>query len=85
STVLALVVAAPMVWLVARVRIPGSAVLMVIVTVPFVLPTVVVGVAFRALLDGPLEFAHVGSGLWPILLAHAFLNVAVVARVVGAA
>ncbi|WAC56147.1 ABC transporter permease [Gordonia sp. SL306] len=85
STVLALVVAAPMVWLVARVRIPGSALLMVIVTVPFVLPTVVVGVAFRALLDGPLAFAHVGSGLWPILLAHAFLNVAVVARVVGAA
>nr|WP_237421626.1 iron ABC transporter permease [Gordonia sp. SID5947] len=85
STVLALVVAAPMVWLIARVDIPGSALLMVIVTVPFVLPTVVVGVAFRALLDGPLAFAHIGSGLWPILLAHAFLNVAVVARVVGAA
>ncbi|AZG48731.1 Putative 2-aminoethylphosphonate transport system permease protein PhnU [Gordonia insulae] len=85
STVLALVVAVPMVWLIARVDIPGSLLLMVIVTVPFVLPTVVVGIAFRALLDGPLAFLGVGSGLWPILLAHAFLNVAVVARVVGAA
>ncbi|MDL9944004.1 iron ABC transporter permease [Gordonia sp. ABSL11-1] len=85
STALALVVAAPMVWLIARVDIPGSFLLTVIVTVPFVLPTVVVGVAFRALLDGPLAFAGVGSGLWPILLAHAFLNVAVIARIVGAA
>ncbi|MCX2964765.1 ABC transporter permease [Gordonia aquimaris] len=85
STVLALVVAAPMVWLIARIDIPGSLLLTVVVTVPFVLPTVVVGVAFRALLDGPLAFADISSGLWPILLAHAFLNVAVIARVVGAA
>ncbi|MFW0786648.1 iron ABC transporter permease [Gordonia sp. CPCC 206044] len=85
STVLAMVVAVPMVWLVARVQIPGSLLLMVIVTVPFVLPTVVVGVAFRALFDGPLAGLHISSGLWPILAAHAFLNVAVVARIVGAA
>lgn len=85
SAVLALVVAVPMVWLIARVRVPGSLLLMVIITVPFVLPTVVVGVVFRALLGGPLGFLGLDSGLWPILLAHAFLNVAVVARVVGAA
>ncbi|MEE3852761.1 iron ABC transporter permease [Gordonia sp. LSe1-13] len=85
STLLAMLVAAPMVWLIARVDIPGSLLLTVIVTVPFVLPTVVVGVAFRALLDGPLSMLGNASGLWPILLAHAFLNVAVIARVVGAA
>lgn len=85
STVLALVVSIPMVWLVARVRIPGAVALMVIVTVPFVLPTVVVGIAFRALLTGPLAALRLDSGLWPILAAHAFLNVAVFARVVGAA
>lgn len=85
SAVLALVVAIPMVWLIARVRIRGSLLLTVIITVPFVLPTVVVGVAFRALLGGPLGVLGLDGGLWPILLAHAFLNVAVVARIVGAA
>ena len=59
-------------------------ILSVVVTVPFVLPTVVVGVAFRAVFDGPLAFAHIGSGWWAVLAAHAFLNVAVVVRVVGA-
>ncbi|UEA61652.1 iron ABC transporter permease [Gordonia otitidis] len=85
STALSLVVAAPIVWLYSRLRGASAMVLDVVVTVPFVLPTVVVGVAFRALIDGPLAFAHIGSGWWAVLLAHAFLNVAVVVRVVGAA
>jgi thiamine transport system permease protein len=47
----------------------------VIILVPFVLPSVVVGLAFRALLpDG---------GVWAIVLANAFFNVAVVARTVA--
>lgn len=85
STALSLVVAAPIVWLYSRLRGASAMVLDVVVTVPFVLPTVVVGVAFRALIDGPLAFAHIGTGWWAVLLAHAFLNVAVVVRVVGAA
>ncbi|MGC4932999.1 ABC transporter permease [Gordonia sp. DT30] len=85
STLVALIVAAPIVWLYARLPGTGSVVLTVIVTVPFVLPSVVVGVAFRALLNGPLAGLGMGSG-WPaVLAAHAFLNVAVVVRVVGAA
>lgn len=85
STALSLVVAAPIGWLYSRLRGASAMVLNVVVTVPFVLPTVVVGVAFRALIDGPLAFAHIRSGWWAVLLAHAFLNVAVVVRVVGAA
>ncbi len=88
SVLLSMIVAAPIVWLLARVDLPGRAtttVLNVIVTVPFVLPTVVVGVAFRAVFDGPLKFLGIGSGIWAILLAHAFLNVAVIARVVATA
>ncbi|MEP9417285.1 iron ABC transporter permease [Gordonia sp. VNQ95] len=85
STLLALVVAFPIVWLYARMPGAGSVVLTVIVTVPFVLPTVVVGVAFRALLSGPLGGLGVGDGWNAVLAAHAFLNVAVVVRVVGAA
>ncbi|MCM3896251.1 ABC transporter permease subunit [Gordonia sputi] len=85
STALALMVAAPIVWLSSRLRGASAMILSVVVTVPFVLPTVVVGVAFRAVFDGPLAFAHIGSGWWAVLAAHAFLNVAVVVRVVGAA
>ncbi|MET9202726.1 iron ABC transporter permease [Gordonia sp. NPDC003585] len=84
STQLALVVSIPIVWLYARVGGAAALVLAVVVTVPFVLPTVVVGITFRALLSGPLDFLGIGSGLGAVLMAHAFLNVAVVVRVVGA-
>ena len=56
STVLTLIVAAPITWLVARVRFSGSRLLLVVVTLPFVLPSVVVGMAFRAVFTGPLGF-----------------------------
>ncbi|MBR7192983.1 iron ABC transporter permease [Gordonia sp. SCSIO 19800] len=85
STVLALAAAAPIAWLFARVRGTTALVLAVVVTVPFVLPTVVVGVAFRSLLSGPLAFLHIESGLPAVLAAHMFINIAVVVRVVGAA
>ncbi|WP_019853195.1 ABC transporter permease [Actinopolyspora mortivallis] len=77
STALALVAGLPLAFLFARVRIPGKVLLRALVTVPFVLPTLVVGMAFRALLgtDEPNAFA--------IVLANAFFNVAVVARTVG--
>lgn len=85
STVLALVAAAPIAWLYAHVGGRASVLLAVAVTVPFVLPTVVIGVAFRSLLTGPLSFLHIESGLGAVLAAHVFINVAVVVRVVGAA
>lgn len=85
STVLALIAAAPIAWLYAHVGGRASVLLAVAVTVPFVLPTVVVGVAFRSLLTGPLSFLHIESGLGAVLAAHVFINVAVVVRVVGAA
>ena len=47
-------------------------------TVPFVLPTVVVALAFLAVLPEGLE-----RGWTAILLAHVFFNVAVVVRIVG--
>ena len=48
--------------------------------VPFVLPTVVVATAFLAVLPDGYE-----RGLWAILAAHVFFNVAVVTRIVGGA
>ncbi len=77
STAVALIAGLPLAYVLARSAIPGRAVLRAVVTVPFVLPTIVVGMAFRALFD-------VDSGaVLPIVLANAFFNVAVVARTVG--
>ena len=78
STLVALIAGMPLAYVLARAAIPGRAVLRAVVTVPFVLPTVVVGMAFRALFG--LESS---GGVLPIVLANAFFNVAVVARTVG--
>ncbi|QFZ24018.1 ABC transporter permease [Saccharothrix syringae] len=75
ATALALLTGMPVAFLLARCRVRGTGVVRAAVMVPFVLPTVVVGLAFRALWpDG---------GVLPIVLANAFFNVAVVARTVG--
>jgi thiamine transport system permease protein len=66
-------------------RFPGRAAVRALVTVPFVLPTVVVGVAFRSLLvdGGPLGFLHLDGTFAAILAALVFFNYAVVVRAVG--
>ncbi|KAA2264101.1 iron ABC transporter permease [Solihabitans fulvus] len=75
STVLALLAGLPVAFLLARCALRGIGLARTVVMVPFVLPTVVVGLAFRALWpDG---------GVLSIVLANAFFNVAVVARTVG--
>ncbi|WP_043849167.1 ABC transporter permease [Amycolatopsis keratiniphila] len=75
STIVAVLGGLPVAFLLARVRLPGVSLVRTLVLVPFVLPTVVVGLAFRALWpDG---------GLLPLVLANAFFNVAVVARTVS--
>jgi thiamine transport system permease protein len=85
STVLTFVVAWPLTYVVARVAIPGRRLLRALVLVPFVLPTVVVAIAFLSLLrpGGLLGFLGWDRGVAPILLAHVFFNVAVVVRTVG--
>ena len=84
STVLTLVVALPGAYVLARYEFRGRRLVQAVVTVPFVLPTVVVGSAFVALLGptGPLGIDLNGT-VWAILLAHVFFNYAVVVRVVG--
>ncbi|MEV4318693.1 ABC transporter permease subunit [Actinocrispum sp. NPDC049592] len=75
ATVVALLAGMPLAYLLARIKLPGMAVVRAVVLVPFVLPTVVVGLAFRSLIpDG---------GVLAIVLANAFFNVAVFARTVG--
>ncbi|MEU8527669.1 MULTISPECIES: ABC transporter permease [Streptomyces] len=88
STALTLLVALPGAYVFARFAFPGKAVLRAVVTVPFVLPTVMVGTAFLALvgrggLFDELWGVRLDTSVWAILLAHMFFNYAVVVRTVG--
>jgi thiamine transport system permease protein len=77
STVLALLIGLPVANVATRYRFRGRAAVLALATVPFVLPTVVVALALRSVV-GPV------TGLWIVVLAHAYVNLAVVVRVVGA-
>lgn len=97
STVLTMVVGLPAAYAFARYTFPGKTMFRAILTVPFVLPTIVVAMAFGALV-GPRGLLNRGAMEWfgvatppielqgtltLILLAHIFYNLAVVIRLVG--
>ncbi|MFI8994096.1 ABC transporter permease [Streptomyces sp. NPDC053542] len=88
STALTLLIALPGAYVFARFEFPGKRLLRAVVTVPFVLPTVVVGSAFLALVGrggllDDLWGVRLDTSVWAILLAHVFFNYAVVVRTVG--
>ena len=68
-----------------RRTFPGRDLLRGVVTVPFVLPSVVVGVAFHALVTrgGPLEVLGLDGTLSAVVAALAFFNYGLVVRTVG--
>jgi thiamine transport system permease protein len=78
STALTVLVGLPCAHALARYSFPGRSVVRALVIVPFVLPTVVVGIAVLAVLPARLDHS-IGA----ILLAHVFFNVAIVTRTVG--
>jgi thiamine transport system permease protein len=78
STLLTIALATPAAYVLGRYRFRGRGVVGAVVVVPFVLPTIVVALAFLAILPDGIE-----RGWAPILVAHAFFNVAVVVRIVG--
>lgn len=97
STILTLILALPGAYIFAHYQFPGKNIIHSLLTVPFVLPTVVVAAAFRALLGkgGLLNSLLLGTGLFEtpplqieqtmffFLLAHIFYNYALVLRIVG--
>ncbi|KUL55168.1 iron ABC transporter permease [Streptomyces sp. NRRL F-4489] len=88
STALTLLLALPGAYVFARFDFPGKQLLRAVVAVPFVLPTVVAGSAFLALVGrgGLLDAlwgVRLDTSVWAILLAHVFFNYAVVVRTVG--
>jgi thiamine transport system permease protein len=80
STALTLLIGLAPAWAVTRFEFPGRRLLGGALTAVFVLPTVVVGAAFVAILPSSLD-----RSVWAILGAHVAFNLAVVVRVVGAA
>lgn len=86
ATALTVLLGLPTTYVLHRLRFPGRGVLRALVLMPFVLPTVVVGVAFRTLLvgSGPLGFLHLDGTAAAIVAAMVFFNLAVVVRTVGA-
>jgi thiamine transport system permease protein len=85
STALTLVLGLPAAYVIARYEFPGKRAFRAFILVPFVMPTVVVAMAFLALLrpGGLLAFLHWQRGVGPLLAAHVFFNLAVVIRTVG--
>lgn len=95
STALAVAIGLPAAYVFARLRFPLQGLLLALLTVPFVLPTLVVAIAFQQLVgpDGWLNDLLEAAGLdpvrplgtiWIILAAHVFYNVSVVIRLVSA-
>ncbi len=87
ATLLACALGLPAAYALHRVAIPGRAWIRAILVVPFVLPTVVVGVAFELVIgdSGPLAFLGVDGSPIAIVAGLVFFNASVVIRVVGGA
>jgi thiamine transport system permease protein len=78
STALTMVIGVIPAYVLARFEFRGRRQVLTIITVPFVMPTVVIGAAFAAMLgDGSR------NSVAAILVAHVLFNVAVVVRGVG--
>lgn len=86
ATAVTLLIGIPTAHVLHRLRIPGRRVLRAAFLVPFVLPTIVVGIAFEQLVRTPaLEPLGLDGSPLTIIAAMVFFNLAVVVRTVGTA
>lgn len=97
STLCTLLLGLPLAYLFSHFDFPGKTIIKALITVPFVMPTVVVAAAFttlagaNGLLNEWLQAAfslnepplQIMRSVWGILLAHVFYNVSVIVRTVG--
>ena len=99
STLLTLLIGLPVAYVFNRYKFTGKRALRLLVTLPFILPTVVVAAGYNALM-GPRGWLNLVlmnifqldsppivllNTVGAILLAHVFYNTSVVVRVVGSA
>lgn len=99
STLLTVIIGLPAAHLFARFNFRGKRIIQVLITLPFIVPTIVAAAGYNALL-GPRGWlnellmillnlsqppVHVLNTLGIILIAHIFYNTAIIIRVVGSA
>jgi len=82
STVATLAIGLPAAHLFGTREFAGRRLFLSLITVPFILPTVVVAAAFSALTDGWFQW---DAPVLTIIIAHVFFNYSVVVRTVAAA
>jgi len=75
STLIALVLALPSAYVFYRVKFPGSRVLAAIITVPFILPSIVVAIAMKSIWHG--------GGIFALIVGNVFMNYGFAARAIG--
>jgi thiamine transport system permease protein len=75
-----LVLAIPGAYVLYRKTFPGQRLIRSLITVPFMLPTVVVAIGFTIFRDG---FGFVENPLIWIILAHVFINYSLMVRTIG--
>lgn len=78
STVIALALAAPVAFCVANFRFYGQRLVTSLTGIPFILPSIVVGVAFLGVLPSTLH-----RTAFALILAHAYFNFGFAARMIG--
>lgn len=79
STALCLAISLPATFVLSRYRFFADRLFLAFLTAPFLLPTVIVGAAFLAVLPRQMHYTA-----FAVIVAHAFFNIAVIVRVVGA-
>ncbi len=83
SSILTMMVALPCAFVISNFEFKGKKLIMIIATIPFVLPTIVVAAAFQALLgnNGLINSINIENSLYLIFFAHVFYNFSVVLRI----
>ena len=88
STLLTMLVAIPGAYLLYRRSFPGQAAVKALITIPFVLPSIVVAVGFAVFRNVhnfwiDLGFSFLAEPVYWIIAAHVFVNYSIAVRTVG--
>ncbi|MCS4484996.1 iron ABC transporter permease [Gleimia sp. 6138-11-ORH1] len=85
ATLISLLLAVPGAWVLYRLSFPGRSLIRGLVAVPFVLPSVVVGVAFRTLFaeGGLLNFLALDGTATAVVIGMVFFNYSLAVRTIG--
>ncbi len=88
STLMTLVIAIPGAYLLYRKSFPGQGVVKALITVPFVLPSIVVAVGFTVFRNAhdfwiDLDLTFLSDSVYWIIGAHVFVNYSIAVRTIG--